>query len=109
MSKYNKDELQKIVEKSLSIAEVCRKLNMRPVGGNYKTLKNKFKIFDIDTSHFTGQGWNVGENFKFFGRRFSLDEILVENSTYTSTTVLKKKLFNAGLKEDRCEKCGLTE
>lgn len=109
MTKYNKEDLQKIVEKSFSIAEVCRKLNIRPAGGNYKSLKVNFLKFDIDTSHFTGQGWNVGVNFKFFGKKYSLDEILIKNSTYASTTKLKTRLFDAGLKEDRCEECGLTE
>ena len=50
--KYNKDELENIVKESLSTAEVCRKLNIRPVGGNYKTLKKYFMIFNIDTTHF---------------------------------------------------------
>jgi len=109
MKKYNKEELEKIVKISLSIAEVCRKLNMRPVGGNYKTLKLKFKKFDIDTSHFTGQGWNVGVNFKKFCKCLTLDEILIENSTYSNTARLKNRLFDAGLKENKCEGCGLTE
>jgi hypothetical protein len=106
MTKYNKDELKKIVEKSFSIAEVCRKLNIIPAGGNYKSLKVNFLKFDIDTSHFTGQGWNFGANFKKFGKCFTLDEILVKNSTYTNTTNIKKKLFEAGLKENICEECG---
>lgn len=109
MIKYNKEELEKIVESSFSVADVCRKLKLRPVGGNYKTLKKYFNIFKINISHFTGQGWNCGENYKHFGKNFSLEEILVKDSTYTSSNNIKHKLFDSGLKENKCEECGLTE
>jgi len=109
MKKYNKEQLEEIVKKSLSIAGVCRELYIRPTGGNYKTLKKYFIIFKIDNSHFTGQGWNVGENFKYFGNKFTFDEILIKNSTYTNTGYLKNRLINAGIKENKCEECGLTE
>jgi hypothetical protein len=39
----------------------------------------------------------------------SLDEILVVNSTYTSTATLRRRLIKAGLKEARCESCGISE
>jgi hypothetical protein len=109
MKKYNKKELEEIVKKSFSIAGVCRELNIRPIGGNYKTLKKYFRIFEIDNSHFTGQGWNVGENFKVFCKTYTLDEILVKDSTYTNNDGLKTKLFKAGIKENKCEECGLIE
>ena len=110
--KYDKDkinEITKIAKRSFSIAEVCRNLNIRPVGGNYKSLKRCFKMYNIDTSHFTGQAWNKGENYIHFGKTYSLEEILVKNSTYTSNDGLKTKLFKAGIKEHKCEECGLTE
>ncbi len=109
MSKYSRETLEPIVETSLSIAEVCRRLEIRPVGGNYKTLKKYFTLLEIDTSHFTGQGWNSGDRYKNFGKTCSLEEILVENSTYTNNTRLKDKLFLAGLKENKCEICELTD
>ena len=107
--RYEKNELEEIVKNSLTMAEVCRKFNVRPVGGNYKTFHKYIKLYNIDKSHFTGQGWNCGENYKFFGKRITLYEILVENSTYTSSNNLKKKLIIAGLKEDKCEECGIIE
>jgi len=80
--KYTKEELEVIVKNSLSIAEVCRQLKILPVGGNYKTLKLKFKKFNIDISHFTGSAWNQGEKFRKFGKEFKIEEILIENSPY---------------------------
>ncbi len=106
--KYDEDDLKNAVKKSKSIAGVCRILNIRPVGGNYKTIKQKIKKYNIDISHFTGQGWNVGLKFKPMKKR-PLSEILVENSTYTNSNVLRKRLFNEGVKEKRCEICMLSE
>ena len=95
MSKYKieKDELEKIVKDVLSIAEVCRRINIRPVGGNYKTLKKYFRLYDIDITHFTGQGWNTGKRYRNFTKTYSLEEIMVQDSTYTSTSKLKKDLL----------------
>ena len=39
----------------------------------------------------------------------TLDEILVENSTYRSSAQLRRRLILAGLKCQRCEHCGLDE
>jgi hypothetical protein len=103
--KYTKEELEVIVKNSLSIAEVCRQLKILPVGGNYKTLKLKFKKFNIDISHFTGSAWNQGEKFRKFGKEFKIEEILIENSPYTQTYKLKLRLFKEGIKEKKCESC----
>ena len=105
--KYNKEILEKVVRESVSIAEVCRKMDIKPVGGNYKTIKKYIKLYELDDSHFTGQGWNSGENYKHFGKVCSLEEILVENSTYTNTTNIKEKLYKEKLKKRKCEICGI--
>jgi len=109
--KYEKDKLQEVVNDSLSISEVCRRLNMKPVGGNFKTMKKYFKLHEIDTSHFTGKAWNVGDRYRNFGKRYTLDEILIKNSTYTSIGLLKRRLIEEGLKEYKCEgeNCGINE
>jgi len=105
--KTTKEELEKIVLNSLSIADVCRELNIVPVGGNYKTVKSKILLWNIDISHFTGQGWNVGKKYKQVKRNIPLIEILIENSTYTSNLQIKNRLFIEGYKEKKCDKCGL--
>jgi hypothetical protein len=107
--KYTKEELAAAVKKSFAIAGVCRELNIRPVGGNYKTLKSLIKELNLDITHFTGKGWNSGSNYIHYGKKYSLLEILIENSPYKSTTKLKNRLFNEGLKEKKCEACNLKE
>ena len=109
MKNYDKSNLEEITKTSLSIADVCRKLNVRPIGGNYKTVKKYIKLYEIDISHFTGQGWNCGKRFKNFGRKCSLDKILVQNSTYSNTSGLRRKLIENNLKENICENCGIYE
>lgn len=50
--KYSDDNIKQSVKDSYSIAEVCRQLGLRPVGGNYRTINNKIKVLNINTLHF---------------------------------------------------------
>jgi len=109
--KYNftKEELQDVVLRCLSIAEVCRQLGIRPAGGNYKTIRQKIKKFEIDISHFTGAAWNVGDRFKPFSKTIDLELILVKDSDYTNTNRLKQRLIKAGMLLHECSICKLSE
>lgn len=106
--RFTKEQFEEAVAKSVSFAGVCRELGVRAVGGNYKTIKTKLAEFGISTDHFTGQGWNVGLKFRPNTPK-DLSLILVENSPYRSTNSLKKRLLKEGVKEQKCECCGLTE
>ena len=55
-TKYSEQDLIEAVKTSSSIADVCRKVGLKPAGGNYKTIKQKIIKFNIDDSHFLGQG-----------------------------------------------------
>lgn len=103
--KYTDDELKNAIKESFSIAETCRKLDLVPNGGNYKSLYAKIKELNISTNHFTGQGWNVGLKFKP-KKAINLDEILIIDSKYSNNTLIKKRLFENGIKEKKCEICG---
>lgn len=105
--KRTKEEYLEAIKASKSIAQVCRVLGLKCAGGNYKTINDFIKENNVDTTHFTGKGWNVGLKFNPNPPK-SLDEILVENSKYQSYK-LKNKLLENGLKEHRCECCGNTE
>lgn len=116
-SKMKKNERTKqeyidAANKSLSIAGMCRELGLGCFGANYRRIHKAIKEYNIDTSHFTGQAWNVGKIINTYGSKEKpLEEILVEHSTYDNTVQLKFKLFCSGLKEQKCEnpECGLTE
>jgi Zn finger protein HypA/HybF involved in hydrogenase expression len=106
-NRFSREEYENAISSSFSIAEVCRTLGIRSNGGNYNTIHNVIKKYDIDISHFTGQGWNAGLKFKP-KPAIPIEEVLVENSYYQSYK-LKQRLFKEGLKEMKCECCGLTE
>lgn len=83
--KYTLEELVEAVAVSYSMAEVMRKLNIRAAGGNYATLKQRIIELGLDTSHFTGKLWSKGKQ-SGHANRHPLDEILVKDSTYSTTS-----------------------
>lgn len=105
--RITKEEYVNAAVNSYSFAGMLRHLGLKPCGGNYKVIHKVIIDYDIDVSHFTGQGWNVGLKFKPQKSK-KLEEILTTDSHYQSYK-LKQRLFNEGLKEEKCECCGRTE
>ena len=96
-------DLLEAVKNSTSRRQVLYKLGLREAGGNYSQIKKYIEELKLNTSHFTGAGWSRG--LKGIGKpRYSLEEILVENSYYQSF-MLRNRLFNAKLKPRHCEEC----
>jgi HNH endonuclease len=94
------------VESSLHYTEVLRKLGLRPAGGNHKTLRHWVdEVWKIPTDHFDP---DRHLRLRARDRTLPLDEVLVEHSTYNRRT-LKRRLYDGGLKERRCELCGQEE
>lgn len=104
--KYTKEKLQEIISESKSLAEVLKKLNIVAVGGNYQTLKNKIKLFEIDISHFTGRGWNVG--LKFRPKPIIKTNDLLKKDIVYQSYKLKLRILREKIKDHRCENCKLT-
>lgn len=97
-------QLKEAIKRSLSFRQVLYKLGLREAGGNYKQIKKYIKEYNLNISHFKGRGWSAG--LKGIGKpRLSLEQILVKNSFFQSFK-LKKRLFNVGLKPQKCEQCG---
>ncbi len=105
--KWSEKDLQKAVKSSNSIRGVIISLGLTPAGGNYQQIQQRIKQFNLDTSHFTGQGWRKHKKFDFVPKK-DLQEILVKHSSYQSFK-LKRRLFREGLKEPSCELCGWAE
>ena len=102
MSKYTKEKLEAIVPQCKSIADLCRHFNIQPSTGAQSHLSKKVKEYQVDTSHFTGQGWNKGMSFK------KKDALVYcfKGSTITSHK-LKLNLIRDGYKKASCENCGI--
>lgn len=56
--KYSKELLTEAVQNSNSYMGVLRYLQLKQAGGTWTHIRNCIRKFEIDTSHFTGQGWN---------------------------------------------------
>ena len=104
-ARYTIEDVRQAVVENKSVAGVLRQLGLRPVGGNYRTIKQIIAIHGIDATHFTGQGWNVGLAFKP-NKGVSYRELFVQHSSYKCSWRLREHYKNAtGI--NRCEQCGL--
>jgi hypothetical protein len=103
---YDKEKLENIIIESKTYTEVLLKLSLTNKAGNFDTLKKYIKLYNIDTSHF----YSKEEHMKKLSSNKKLNEkdVLIKNSTYSRDS-LKKRLYNDGLKERKCELCGQDE
>lgn len=102
------ENLKQIISESCNIAEVCRKIGVVPRGANYFKIKELIQQYNLDVSHFHTRPWNKGKKYKGVDKSLSLKEILQEGVYYPSSK-LNRRLIQSGIKERRCENCGLTE
>lgn len=106
---WTDEQLKEAVKKAYSIAQTLQALGLKATGGNYKGIRIHIDRLNLSTDHFTGQGWNVGERYRYLGIPRSFEDILVENSTYTNTSSLKNRLLNAKLLVYECDDCGISD
>lgn len=104
MIKYSKELLEEAARESTSLAQMAERIGLAPIGGNYTTLKKKIQLFNIDISHFTGQSWNKGKSGIERTAIRPLEEVLQNGVKYPSS-LLRKRLVNAGIKSCQCERC----
>lgn len=93
-----KEKLEQLVKECNSFREILEKQGKAVSGDSVKLLKSKLDLYKISYLF-------IKE--KEIKKQVPLQEILVENSNYKSST-LKKRLIKEGLKEDICEICGCT-
>ena len=103
---YTKELLEDKVKDCYSFAELCRRLGLKPEGSNPKTVRKKMDEFGIDYSHFTGQRWNINPSNPVYQGKYLPN--LCEHSSL-STANAKALVYKLGLKENKCEICGISE
>ena len=89
---YTDQQIIDAVKNSISIAEVCRKINIVAKGGNFRTVWRNIHRLGLDTSHMLHQGHSKGKRFK-----------PIKN--YKSNYRVKVSLLEK--RGHRCESCGL--
>ena len=102
---WTDDDLRAIVAEATAVSDILRRLGYQPSGGMHRYIQQQIKNLGLDTEHFRRQSWNKGVSHSH--NRIPLAEVLVENSTYSGTSTLRKRLVAEGLKVAMCEVCGL--
>lgn len=87
---YTNEDVINYAKEVKSIAGLLKKLGLRVAGGNYSNMKRKLQKLNVDTSHWTGQGW-------------SKDQQLKDWSDYTAVASSKPHLIK--LRGHKCECC----
>jgi len=101
----NKEEMDRVVQSCVSLAEVFRYFGLAKNGATYKILKRRLSEDGIDFSHIplglgSNRGRNVGGN-----RTIPLEDVMVKGSNY-NTGNLKNRLLKNGMLVYRCSICG---
>ena len=110
--KYTDEQFIEAVKGSICAREVLTKLGLAPAGGNYIILKGRIKALKLDITHWASKFpvWKTtGARLSAWQRRIPLKEILVEDSSFTSSTHLRKRLLKEQILENKCYECGLPE
>lgn len=106
---WSKEKLTKTVKSNVSISGVLKEFGLSQYnGGNYRQFHKYVRLYNIDTSHFTGQAHLKGKSHNWT-KKIPLEDILVADSTYTHSSHLKKRLVENDLLEEKCLECGLTD
>lgn len=105
--RYTEQAARAAVASSLSYSEAMRKLGLRPAGGNHKHFRKYVdEIWKISTVHFDQARARIAA--LALREIVPLEEVLVEGSSYSRRS-LKKRLYDVGLKQRCCERCGQGE
>lgn len=106
-----RENFEPIVSNSKNYTEILLKLNMGVKGNSRQTLKKYIGFYGIDISHFESDTERYARTNKKLNesRRIPTNEILISGSTYTNLGNIKTRLYEEGIKERKCEKCGQTE
>ena len=99
---WNLERIKEIIPQCINFTEVLKMLSIPRQGNNSNTLKRLLDENNIDYSHFTGRA-RVYNNTST-----SISEYLSNRVKITSGK-LRIKLLTEGLKENKCEICGITK
>jgi hypothetical protein len=90
--KYTNEDIINNAKTVYSIAGLLKSLGLKPAGGSYSSIKCQLQKLKVDTSHWTGQGWNKNIQTKDWIQ-------------YNRNTHCKKHLIES--RGRKCENCKL--
>ena len=98
-----KEEILEFFERCESLRQIFAELGVNSNGsGSYRTFKKHCKKLGVEIPKFK-KFYNYPRNTA----KYTLDEILVENSTYSNSDRLKKRLIKEELMEYKCNECDI--
>ena len=104
------NEFVELVNSSGSLCDIVRHFNLSINGsGGFQVVKRRIKQLNIDYSHFIKKTTEARSKNLSYRLKRKTEDILVINSTYINTHVLKLRLIREGLLKNECFQCGLTK
>ena len=101
---FSDDQFKQIIAENNSWCACARALGLSPYGSNSKIqIKKRIEELNCDISHFSKTAAMQAANKN---RIYNLEEIMVENSTYTNTTKLKERIIRENILPYKCAICG---
>lgn len=102
--KWTEQNLIEAVKNNISLRQTILSLGLcGRGGGSYKHIQQKIKELNLSTSHWLGQGHLKGKSHNW-NNKISLEDVLVENSTY-SVGSLKERLIKENILLNQCAEC----
>lgn len=98
------DEVRLLASECESVSDILRAMGMKLNSGNFQTLQKVAKENNITLPVFDKK-----KSTRWAHARITipLDDILVEDSTYTNSVRLKQRLIRSGHLTQQCYSCGL--
>jgi hypothetical protein len=91
---YTDEDIINYAKEVKSISALLDKLKLRKAGGNFNNIKRNLQRLNVNTDHWTGQGWNKDAKLKDWDQ-------------YTRGSTLKPHLIKE--RGHKCEHCNLEE
>ena len=96
------EEFQQMIARNHSWCACAREVGLSPNGSNAKIqLKKRVAELGLDTSHF-----NQTQDARQASIKYTLEEIMIEDSTYQNATKLKERIIRENLVPYECAICG---
>ena len=100
MKDINENEFVKVCNESQSMAKAASELGL-----HFNTFKKYAIKFGCYNTNQSGKGINKKHN----GNKIPTDEILEGKHPQYQTYNLRNRLIKEGIKENKCEECGISE
>lgn len=91
---YTDEDIIRNAKDVCSLSQLLEKLDLKKAGGNFAHMKKTLQRLEVDCKHWTGQGWNKGEQLKDW-------------KDYTKVSSIKPHLIT--LRKHSCENCNQSE